>query len=135
MTRTQLHSALFAISTMALAIAMNGAAQAADPTPKWCSGVKIVAINGGWNRPHMRALWSTPIFESLLLVGPGSSIDRMRLLSFTEAELLSRRISTANLTSGRTNVRNQYPKFGLGGVPKRAAPIWRTERVAQGLLR
>jgi hypothetical protein len=85
--------------------------------------------------PHMRALWSTPIFESLLLVGPGSSIDRMRLLSFTEAELLSRRISTANLTSGRTNVRNQYPKFGLGGVPKRAAPIWRTERVAQGLLR
>ncbi|MGA2491312.1 MAG: substrate-binding domain-containing protein [Roseiarcus sp.] len=51
MTRTQLHSALFAISTMALALAMNGAAQAADPTPKWCSGVKIVAINGGWNSP------------------------------------------------------------------------------------
>src|SRR5208283_732978 len=53
----------------------------------------------------------------------------------TEAELLSRRALTRQPHIRADKRPTPLSPIRAGGVPKRAAPIWRTEHVAQGLLR
>lgn len=55
--------------------------------------------------------------------------------AFTEAELLSRRALTRQPHIRADKRPTPLSPIRAGGVPKRAAPIWRTELVAQGLLR
>jgi hypothetical protein len=57
------------------------------------------------------------------------------LHAFTEAELLSRRALTRQPHIRADRRPTPLSPIRAGGVPKRAAPIWRTELVAQGLLR
>jgi len=54
---------------------------------------------------------------------------------FTEVELLSRRALTRQPHIRADKRPTPLSPIRAGGVPKRAAPIWRTELVAQGLLR
>src|SRR3974390_1753892 len=47
MTKMKLQHVLSATGALALLVGAAQAAQAADPTPKWCQGVKIAAFPGG----------------------------------------------------------------------------------------
>jgi hypothetical protein len=62
MTKTQLSRVQLATMAACLACAIATPAYATDPTPKWCAGVKIAALPGGFD-PESRDFLSDAIYN------------------------------------------------------------------------